>query len=97
MHRPKPHKQGSDGKVQTREHGGFPIGADVMTYRGGEAFAAEARSLLMDVFGRRYPPDETFLIDRDAIARCKTRVRANMALVRARIEAILCKAAVAAA
>lgn len=97
MHRPAPYKQGSDGKVQTREHGGFPIGADVMACRGGEAFAAEARSLLMDVFGRSYPPDEAFLVDRDAIARYKTRVRANMAPVRARIEAILCKAAVAAA
>jgi hypothetical protein len=97
VHRPARHKQRSDGKVQTREHGGFPIGADVMACRGGEAFAAEARSLLMDVFGRGYPPDETFLVDHDAIARYKTRVRVNMTLVRARIEAILCKAAVAAA
>jgi hypothetical protein len=73
--------------------------ADLVAY--GEAAARigsdEIRSLLIDVFGRGYPAGEHFLVDRDAVRRYKVRVRGNVALVRARLAAILQKAAIAAA
>ena len=96
MHRPKPHKQGSDGKVQTREHGGFPIGADVMTYRGGDAFAAAGGVSCAAAGGAIFTMGGAISAGFTGAAG-DTGVRVNMALGRARIEAILCKAAVAAA
>jgi hypothetical protein len=47
------------------------------------------RSMLIDVFGRSYPERQFFLVDRDAVARYKARVRRNVAEAGERIEAIL--------
>jgi len=47
------------------------------------------RSLLIDIFGRSYPEHEFFMVDRDAVARYKARVHANVAMLRERIEARL--------
>jgi hypothetical protein len=72
--------------------------ADIVRYRSGEQLdAAEARSLLVDVFGRGYPPGDGFLVERDAVLRYKVRVRANIEALKDRIAAILRKSAVAAA
>jgi hypothetical protein len=74
------------------------VSADIVRYRSGEQLdAAEARSLLVDVFGRGYPPGDGFLVERDAVLRYKVRVRANIEALRDRIAAILRKSAVAAA
>lgn len=54
------------------------------------------RSLLIDIFGRSYPEQEFFLVDRDAVRRYKTRVHRNVAKVGERIEAVLRNVAVAA-
>ena len=55
------------------------------------------RSLLIDIFGRSYPEQEFFLVDRDAVRRYKSRVHRNVAKVGERIDAILRNVAVAAA
>lgn len=55
------------------------------------------RSLLIDIFGRSYPEREFFMVDRDAVARYKARVHANVAMLRERIEATLTNVARAAA
>jgi hypothetical protein len=58
--------------------------------------AGQFRSMLIDVFGRTYPQQKFFLVDRDAVARYKARVRQNVSQVGARIGAILRNVAVAA-
>src|SRR5690606_26069389 len=54
------------------------------------------RSMLIDIFGRSYPENEPFLVDREAVARYKARVHANVAMLREQIEARLANVAVAA-
>ncbi|MGB9396312.1 MAG: methyltransferase domain-containing protein [Pseudolabrys sp.] len=54
------------------------------------------RSMLIDVFGRAYPEQKFFLVDRDPITRYKARVHRNVAKVGARIGSILRNVAVAA-
>jgi len=54
------------------------------------------RSMLIDVFGRAYPEQKFFLVDRDPIARYKARVHRNVAKVGSRIGSILRNVAVAA-
>jgi len=58
--------------------------------------AGQFRSMLMDVFGRTWPQQKFFLVDRDAVIRYKTRVHQNVSKIAARIGAILRNAAVAA-
>ncbi|MFN3657575.1 MAG: hypothetical protein ACK4UO_10015 [Pseudolabrys sp.] len=53
------------------------------------------RSMLVDIFGRSYPEREFFMVDRDAVARYKARVHANVGVLRERIEALLANVAVA--
>jgi hypothetical protein len=53
------------------------------------------RSMLTDVFGRTYPEQQFFMVDRDAVARYKARVHGNVAKVAGRIEAMLRNVAVA--
>lgn len=53
------------------------------------------RSMLVDIFGRSYPEREFFMVDRDAVARYKARVHANVVALRERIEATLRNVAVA--
>ncbi len=55
------------------------------------------RSMLIDIFGRAYPQQKFFLVDRDAVTRYKGRVHRNVAKVGARIGSILRNVAVAAA
>jgi hypothetical protein len=57
---------------------------------------SQFRGMLIDIFGRAHPQKKFFLIDRDAVARYKTRVHQNVAKVGARINAILSSVAVAA-
>jgi hypothetical protein len=54
------------------------------------------RSMLIDVFGRAYPEKQFFLVDRDAVARYKSRVHRNVGKVGARIGSILRNLAAAA-
>jgi hypothetical protein len=54
------------------------------------------RSMFIDIFGRSYPEREFFMVDRDAVARYKARVHANVAMLRERIEATLSNVARAA-
>jgi len=60
------------------------------------AVAGHFRSMLIDIFGRSYPEQQFFLVDRDAVTRYKARVHRNVARVGERIEAILRNVAVAA-
>ena len=53
--------------------------------------------MLIDIFGRAYPQQKFFLVDRDAVTRYKGRVHRNVAKVGARIGSILRNVAVAAA
>jgi hypothetical protein len=53
--------------------------------------------MLIDVFGRSYPEQKFFLVDRDAVTRYKARIHRNVAKVGARIGSILRNVAVAAA
>ena len=46
-------------------------------------------SMLIDIFGRAFPEQKFFLVDRDAVARYKARVHHNVGKVGARIGAIL--------
>jgi hypothetical protein len=57
----------------------------------------EFRSMLIDIFGRSYPENRFFAVDRDAVRRYKARVHGNVAAVRERIDSILRNVAVAAA
>ncbi len=59
--------------------------------------SGEFRSMLIDIFGRSYPENQFFAIDRDAVRRYKARVHRNVAAVRERINSILRNVAVAAA
>jgi sensor domain CHASE-containing protein len=52
--------------------------------------------MLIDIFGRTWPQQKFFLVDRDAVIRYKTRVHQNVSKIRARIGAILRDAAVGA-
>lgn len=54
------------------------------------------RSMLIDVFGRTWPQQKFFLVDRDAVIRYKTRVHQNVSKIGARIGAILRNVAIAA-
>jgi hypothetical protein len=58
--------------------------------------AGQFRSMLIDIFGRTYPQQKFFLVDRDAVIRYKMRVDHNVAKIGARIGAILRNVAVAA-
>jgi Methyltransferase domain len=60
------------------------------------AVAGQFRSMLIDIFGRSYPEQQFFLVDRDAVTRYKARVHRNVMRVGERIEAILRNVAVAA-
>jgi hypothetical protein len=51
--------------------------------------AGQFRSMLIDIFGRAFPEQKFFLVDRDAVARYKGRVHRNVAKVAARIGSIL--------
>jgi len=53
------------------------------------------RSMLIDIFGRTYPENEFFAVDREAVARYKQRVHGNVAKAGAQIEAFLRNVAVA--
>ena len=53
------------------------------------------RSMLIDVFGRTYPEEQFFMVDRDAVRRYKARVRCNVGKVAERITAMLRNVAVA--
>ena len=53
------------------------------------------RSMLIDIFGRTFPANEFFMVDRDAVARYKARVHRNVARVGERIEQLLRNVAVA--
>jgi hypothetical protein len=57
----------------------------------------EFRSMLIDIFGRSYPENRFFAVDRDAVRRYKARVHHNVSAVRERIDSILRNVAVAAA
>ncbi len=59
------------------------------------AAPGEFRSMLIDIFGRSYPEKDYFLVDRDAVARYKTRVHNNVAALRRRIETLLGNVALA--
>ncbi len=54
----------------------------------GGALSGKFRSMLLDIFGRTYPERKFFVVDRNAVARYKARVDANVALVRARLTAL---------
>ena len=58
--------------------------------------AGQFRSMLIDIFGRTWPQQKFFLVDRDAVIRYKARVHQNVLKIGARIGAILRNAAVAA-
>ena len=58
--------------------------------------AGQFRSMLIDVFGRTWPQQKFFLVDRDAVIRYKTRVHQNVSKIGARIGAILQNVAVTA-
>jgi hypothetical protein len=51
--------------------------------------SGEFGSLLYDVFGRTFPANEFFQVDRDAVLRYRARVQRNAALMRTRIDALL--------
>ena len=53
------------------------------------------RSMLIDIFGRTYPENAFFAVDRNAVARYKSRVHGNVAKVGAQLEAMLRQVAVA--
>jgi hypothetical protein len=57
--------------------------------------AGQFRSMLIDVFGRSFPEQKFFMVDRDAVTRYKARVHRNVAKVGARIGSILHNVAVA--
>jgi hypothetical protein len=47
------------------------------------------RSMLLDIFGRTFPEQQFFPVDRDAVARYKAQVHANVKLVSERIDTVL--------
>jgi hypothetical protein len=54
-----------------------------------EMVSGKFRSMLVDIFGRTFPEQEYFIVDRNAVARYKARVHDNVKRVAARIDAIL--------
>jgi hypothetical protein len=52
--------------------------------------------MLIDIFGRTYPEQNFFAVDRDAVARYKAHVRGNVRKVGTQLEAMLRNVAVAA-
>jgi hypothetical protein len=56
---------------------------------GASIVSGKFRSMLIDIFGRTYPENRYFAVDRDAVARYKKRVHGNVATVGARIDALL--------
>jgi hypothetical protein len=56
---------------------------------GTSIVSGKFRSMLIDIFGRTYPEKKYFAVDRDAVARYKRRVHANIAGVGARLDALL--------
>lgn len=46
-------------------------------------------AMLRDIFGRPFPENEWFEVDRDAVRRYKIKVEANMAALRAQIVELL--------
>lgn len=58
--------------------------------------AGQFRSMLIDIFGRTYPQQKFFLVDRDAVVRYKMRVDHSVAKIGARIGAILRNVSIAA-
>ena len=53
------------------------------------------RSMLTDIFGRTYPEQQFFMVDREAVTRYKARVHRNVARVAERIDTMLRNVAVA--
>jgi len=68
-----------------------------MPARQPDLAAGQFRSMLIDIFGRSYPEQKFFMVDRDAVIRYKARVHRNVAKVGARIGSILRNIAVATA
>jgi hypothetical protein len=66
-----------------------------MRARQPDLAAGQFRSMLIDVFGRSYPEQKFFMVDRDAVIRYKARVHRNVAKVGARIGSILRNVAIA--
>jgi len=56
---------------------------------GGDLVSGKFRSLLLDIFGRTFPEDELFAVDRAAVVRYKRRVDANIADLRDELHALL--------
>jgi hypothetical protein len=56
---------------------------------GGQTESGKFRALLLDVFGRTFPEDEFFAVDREAVLRYKMMVEANMAELGQQIRALL--------
>lgn len=56
---------------------------------GTDLVSGKFRSMLIDVFGRTWPEDTFFPVDRDAVLRYKARVRTNVAAVATRLHEIL--------
>ncbi|MFX6281322.1 hypothetical protein ABTF86_19880, partial [Acinetobacter baumannii] len=52
---------------------------------GTSIVSGKFRSMLIDIFGRTFPEETFFAVDRDAVARYKTRVHGNVARVGTRI------------
>jgi hypothetical protein len=64
--------------------------ADTVAYASEPGVpSGEFRSLLIDIFGRSFPDNEFFQVDRDAVLRYRARVHRNIALMRTRIDALL--------
>jgi hypothetical protein len=68
-----------------------------MPARQPDLAVGQFRSMLIDVFGRSYPEQKFFMVDRDAVIRYKARAHRNVAKVGARIGSILRNIAVATA
>jgi hypothetical protein len=51
--------------------------------------------MLLDIFGRTFPENTYFAVDRDAVVRYKQDVHRNVAVLKAQLEAILRNVAVA--
>jgi hypothetical protein len=75
--------------------------AQAVSYReqpagGGSAIVSgKFRSMLIDIFGRSYPEDAFFAVDRDAVVRYKARVHSNVGKVATCLQQILRDVAVA--
>ena len=64
--------------------------ADTIAYADDPSVpSGEFRSLLIDIFGRSFPDNDFFQVDREAVLRYRSRVHRNIGLMRARIDALL--------